>query len=69
MQQPQAQPYNADSSLLGKVRRRVVRLMHRRPARLSHIGPVVSFNFDDVPISGAEAGAAILETAGARGTY
>ena len=69
MQQTQGQPYNADSSLFGKVRRRVVRLMHRRPARLSHTGPVVSFTFDDVPISGAEAGAAILEKAGARGTY
>ena len=69
MQEAQAQPYNADASLFGKVRRRVVRLMHRRPARLSHNGPVVSFTFDDVPISGAEAGAAILEKAGARGTY
>lgn len=69
MQQAQAQPYNADSSLLGKVRRRAVRMMHRRAARLSHSGPMVSFTFDDVPISGAEAGAAILEAAGARGTW
>lgn len=69
MQEAQAQPYNADASLFGKVRRRVVRLMHRRPARLSHKGAVVSFTFDDVPISGAETGAAILEKAGARGTY
>lgn len=69
MQNAQAQPYNADSSLFGKVRRRAVRLMHRRPARLSHNGPVVSFTFDDVPISGAETGAAILEKAGARGTF
>lgn len=69
MQQPQSQPYNADSSLFGKVRRRVVRLMHRRPARLNLDGPVVSFTFDDVPISGAENGAAILEKAGARGAY
>lgn len=69
MQEPKAQPYNADSSLLGKVRRRIVRLMHRRPARLSHNGPVVSFTFDDVPISGAEAGARILEEAGARGAF
>ena len=69
MQQAQAQPYNADSSLFGKVRRRAVRMMHRRAARLSHSGPVVSFTFDDVPISGAETGAAILEAAGARGTW
>lgn len=69
MQQAQAQPYNADASLVSKVRRRAVRLMHRRPARLSHSGPVVSFTFDDVPISGAETGAAILEAAGARGTW
>ncbi len=69
MQEAQAQPYNADASLFGKVRRRAVRMMHRRAARLSHDGPVVSFTFDDVPISGAETGAAILEAAGARGTW
>ena len=69
MTEVQGQPYNADASLMGKVRRRAVRLMHRRLARLSHDGPIVSFTFDDVPISGAETGAAILERAGARGTW
>jgi peptidoglycan/xylan/chitin deacetylase (PgdA/CDA1 family) len=64
-----AQPYNADSSLFGKVRRRAVRLMHRRPARLGLQRPTVSFTFDDVPVSGALEGARILEAAGARGVF
>lgn len=64
-----AQPYNADGSLVGKVRRRLVRLRHRRPARLRLERPTVSFTFDDVPASGAREGGRILEAQGARGTW
>ena len=66
---PAQQPYNADSSLFGKVRRRAVRLMHRRPARLNLKRPTVTFTFDDIPVSAAEAGATILERHDARGTF
>lgn len=61
--------YAADSSLLGKFRRRAVRLMVRRPARLTLTRPMVSFSFDDPPASAAGAGAHILEAHGVRGSY
>ena len=64
-----AEDYSPDRSLKGKVRRRVVRLQARRPARVQLERPMVSFSFDDVPISGLEAGGALLEARGARGTY
>ncbi|MEM1370792.1 MAG: polysaccharide deacetylase family protein [Pseudomonadota bacterium] len=41
----------------------------RRPIRVALTKPVVSFTFDDVPVSAAETGAAILEAHNARGTY
>ena len=63
------QPYSADRSLGGKLRRRYARLTHRRPARLGLTRPVVSFTFDDIPASAAEAGARVLETHDARGTF
>ena len=45
-------------------------LLNRRPVRLSgYRGGIVSFSFDDFPISAATTGAAILEAAGCRGTY
>ena len=62
------QPYSADASLTGKLRRRFARLVHRRPAHLNLSGPTVSFTFDDAPASAAAA-AAILERHQARGTY
>ena len=62
------QPYAADPSLTGKLRRRYARLTHRRPARLTLDRPVVSFTFDDVPESAVHEGAPVLETEGVRGT-
>lgn len=62
-------PYTPDSTIMGKVRRRVTRLMWRHPARLNLDGPVVSFTFDDIPESAALNGAPILEAAGVKGTY
>ena len=63
------QPHAADPSLKGKLRRRLARLTHRRPARFKLERPMVSFCFDDAPSSAAEAGAALLAAHGARGAY
>jgi peptidoglycan/xylan/chitin deacetylase (PgdA/CDA1 family) len=64
-----AEDYSPDRSLKGKLRRRIVRLQSRRPARVALERPMVSFSFDDVPISAVETAGAILEAKGARGTY
>jgi peptidoglycan/xylan/chitin deacetylase (PgdA/CDA1 family) len=61
--------YSADRSLKGKLRRRLVRLAARRPARLSLERPMVSVSFDDPPATAAHAGARALEDRGLRGTY
>lgn len=61
--------YSPDRSLKGKLRRRVVRLQHRRPVRLALERPMVTFSFDDAPVTAAETGAALLEAGGLRGTY
>ena len=60
--------YAADSSWRGKLRRRAVRLMSRRPARAPD-RPMISFTFDDVPASAADHGANLLEARGLRGSY
>ena len=62
-------PYSADRSLYGKLRRRVARMVTTKPARLDLMRPMLTISFDDAPVSAAEAGAAILERHGARGTY
>ena len=41
--------YSADRSLKGKLRRRLVRLAERRPAKRAPDRPMVSFSFDDAP--------------------
>ena len=61
--------YRPDLSLRGKIRRRVVRLVARHPAPAAPPRPMVSFSFDDVPLSATLAGAAVLESRGLRGTY
>ena len=61
--------YSPDRSLKGKLRRRLVRLAHRKPARVNLARPMVSFSFDDAPTTAARAGAEILEARGLRGTY
>ncbi len=63
------QPYTPDLSLKGKLRRRLARLTHQRPAQLNLPRPTVSFTFDDIPASAGHAGAAALEAHGARGTF
>lgn len=61
--------YEPDRSLKGKLRRRLIRLAHRRPARVALERPMVSFSFDDAPATACEAGARALEARGLRGTY
>ncbi|MBP2161646.1 MULTISPECIES: polysaccharide deacetylase family protein [Asticcacaulis] len=64
------EPYSADRSLYGKLRRRLARLVATKPARLSGLSrPLLTISFDDAPVSAAHEGAAILERHGARGTY
>lgn len=67
MQQEQA--YAADASLRGKLRRRVARLAHRRPLHTAPGRPMLSFSFDDAPLTAATTGAKILESRGLRGTF
>ncbi len=61
--------YSPTETVLDKVRRKASRFVARRPQRLSFDRPVVSFAFDDAPVSAVTEGAAILEAAGARGTF
>lgn len=61
--------YQPDRSLKGKLRRRVVRLAHRRPLATGPAAPMVSFTFDDAPLTAVETGARLLEVHGARGVF
>lgn len=61
--------YEPDRTLKGKLRRRLIRLAHRRPAKVSLERPMVSFSFDDAPATACEAGAKALEARGLRGAY
>ena len=64
-----AEAYHADPSLKGKLRRRFVRLQHRRRATAAPGRPMISFSFDDAPLSAFKAGAQTLERYGVRGAY
>ncbi len=64
-----ADAYQPDRSLKGKLRRRLVRLVHTRPATVTLERPMLSFSFDDAPVSAAETGAQLLEARGLRGSY
>ncbi len=61
--------YHADGSLVGKLRRRIARLRHRRPVLRAPDRPMLSISFDDAPLTAAGIGAEILEQWGARGTF
>lgn len=63
------QVYSPDRSLKGKLRRRWSRLVERRPLAGRIKRPMVSFSFDDAPVTAVETGATILEAAGARGVF
>lgn len=63
-------PYSADRSLVGKLRRRLARLMTTKPAQLANLArPLLTISFDDAPISAAREGAGILSRYRAKGTY
>jgi peptidoglycan/xylan/chitin deacetylase (PgdA/CDA1 family) len=62
-------PYSPDRSLKGKLRRRLVRLVERRPVRRAPGRPMVSFSFDDAPATAVAEGRAALEARGVRGSY
>lgn len=61
--------YQADRSLKGKLRRRLVRGLHRRPLPAGPDRPMVSFTFDDAPASAAQTGARLLEARGVKGVF
>ncbi|UJW84818.1 polysaccharide deacetylase family protein [Devosia sp. SL43] len=54
---------------LAGMSRRLARAVPFRPFRLDLPQPVVSFSFDDFPLSAAENAAPVLEAYGARGTF
>lgn len=56
-------------SLGEKVGRRIARAVVTRSHVLALDRPTVTFTFDDIPVSAATAGSAILEQHGARGTF
>ncbi|MBU6463576.1 MAG: polysaccharide deacetylase family protein [Bradyrhizobium sp.] len=57
------------SYLRARVGNRLARHLRVAPAKLNNSGPMVSFTFDDAPVSAARAGADMLEQYGARGTF
>jgi peptidoglycan/xylan/chitin deacetylase (PgdA/CDA1 family) len=57
------------SSLKARVSNRLARHLCAVPHRLLNTGPMVSFTFDDAPISAATTGADMIEEYGARGTF
>jgi peptidoglycan/xylan/chitin deacetylase (PgdA/CDA1 family) len=67
--QAAAEAYAADSSLRGKLRRRYVRLLERKPAHFQLDRPLLSISFDDAPATAAHEGARRVEAAGVLATY
>jgi peptidoglycan/xylan/chitin deacetylase (PgdA/CDA1 family) len=57
------------SYLKARVGNKLARHLHVSPAKLNNSHPMVSFTFDDAPISAATRGAAMLEEYNARGTF
>jgi peptidoglycan/xylan/chitin deacetylase (PgdA/CDA1 family) len=57
------------SSLKARIGNRLARHLRAQPFKLNNDGPMVSFTFDDAPISAATRGAGMLEEYDARGTF
>jgi peptidoglycan/xylan/chitin deacetylase (PgdA/CDA1 family) len=53
----------------GKYRRTVAATLCQRPVKMRNTVPLISFSFDDFPLSALEVGGAILRDHGLRGTY
>jgi len=65
-----AHAYSADRSLYGKLRRRASKLLYRKPAHIDgQTRPLLTFSFDDAPLTATTTGAEILETHGFKATY
>jgi peptidoglycan/xylan/chitin deacetylase (PgdA/CDA1 family) len=58
-----------NGSIASRAARRLARFVRVRPGRVAWPGGAVSFTFDDFPKSAIDAGGAILEKHGVRGTY
>ena len=56
-------------ALKQKLSRRLARHLHTSTVAARAFGPIVSFTFDDAPVSAAAQGAPILEDEGVRGTF
>jgi peptidoglycan/xylan/chitin deacetylase (PgdA/CDA1 family) len=56
-------------NILGSARRGIIGAVGRRTVRLPDVGPLVSFSFDDFPLSALRVGGAILKSYGMSGTY
>src|SRR5665213_1977866 len=56
-------------SIASHIARKIGRLWRARPHHVEWKGGAVSFTFDDFPVNALEAGGAILEKHGFRGTY
>ena len=56
-------------TLLAGISRKAARHHRSKPFAMRNSAPLVSFTFDDVPDSAYLNGAAVLEEAGARGTF
>lgn len=69
MSQDHETAYAADSSIRGKIRRRLARMSHRRPVRRSAGRPLLTISFDDAPLTATSLGAEILNRRGIKGTY
>jgi len=54
--------------LMNKCDRRLFRILARTSRVLKHAGPIVSFTFDDIPVTASQ-GAGLLEAANARGAF
>jgi peptidoglycan/xylan/chitin deacetylase (PgdA/CDA1 family) len=54
---------------LGRVRQGIISTVRRREFLLPKHGPLVSFTFDDFPLSSLQVGGTILKSYGMRGTY
>lgn len=69
MTEAYADAYQPDRSLRGKLRRQTVRLAHRRPLAVQPGRPMVSFSFDDAPLTAVTTGANLLAARGLCGTF
>ena len=66
---PPPQGREAMPGLFARVRHKLASHLPVSPFNASSDAPAVSFTFDDCPVSSVTEGAALLEEAGARGTY